>query len=248
MRGNMTTEQLAERFLDLRQIQNLMGKYMFSLMICREQTVYRDFWTRSMSDPALGFNNGWYRGEEAITGYYSAVAARTAKASGVIRDVFPEKLGALSEEELYGTGRMNLRPLTNPIVEIAGDGKTAKGFWQVMGVDNEITDRGPLSTLRWGYVGADFVLEDDEWRIWHLLMVDDIAAPVGSDWAAPAEYPVLPAFAALQGEDLPAPTEPAELFPRYSPDRPFTPPIPAPVPYETITDTFRYDSCQGGQV
>jgi hypothetical protein len=237
---NDTAERLADRFLDLRAVQNLMGKYVFSMMICKERTIYQDYWTRTKSDPALGLNNGWYRGAQAIQDYYQAVADQTEVQSKTIQSIFPEQLGGLSDEELYGTGRMNLRPLTNPIVEIAGDGQTAKGFWQVMGVDNEITDRGPLSTFRWGYVGADFVREDGEWKVWHLLMVDDVVAPVGSDWAAPAQYPQLPDFSKLQGLKLPAPTEEREVFRAYSTDRPFTPPIPAPVPYETFDETFSY--------
>lgn len=240
MSANVAAERLADRFLDLRAVQNLMGKYVFSIMICQEGTIYRDYWTRTMQDPVLGLNYGWYRGADAIDGYYQAVASQTRTASQAIREIFPEQLGGLSEEQLYGTGRMILRPLTNPIVEIAGDGQTAKGFWQVMGVDNEITGSGPVSTLRWGYVGADFVREGDEWRVWHLLMVEDIVAPVGSDWADPAEYPLLPDFSRIHSADLPAPTEAKTIFQAYTPQRPFTPPIPAPVPYETFAETFSY--------
>lgn len=239
-------DRLMDRSLDLRAVQNLMGKYAFSIMTCKESEIWASFWSQEREDVALGSNEGWYRGPEAIQSYYEAVAALTAKQSKTIQAVFPEQLENLSDEELFGVGRMDLRPLVNPIVEIAEDGRTAKGFWNVMGLDNEITEKGPLSTWRWGYLGADFVLEGDEWKIWHLLTVDDISAPMGSDWVAPKQYPVLPAFAGLKDAELPKPTEHCALFQTYSKDRPFTPPIPAPEPYETFEETFSYADWKGG--
>lgn len=143
-------QQLAERFVDQREIQNVMGKYMFTTMICKDADVAARFWSKKAPEPALGLNDGWYVGLDAIDGYYRAISVNTAVRSKAIQARFPEKLGSKTDEELYGTGTMNVRPLTTVLVEVAGDGQTAKGLWQVMGVDNDITEYGPLSTWRWG--------------------------------------------------------------------------------------------------
>lgn len=235
-----TAQQLAQRFIDQREIQNVMGKYVFTTMICKDADVVSRFWAKRAPAPALGFNNGWYEGLEAIDGYYQAVSANTAARSKAIQARFPEKLGGKTDEELYGTGTMNVRPLTTVLVEVAGDGQTAKGMWQVMGVDNDITEYGPLSTWRWGWLCADFVLEDEEWKVWHLQMLDEIVTPVGTRWTEANPYPVLPEFAHLAGLKVPAPTKPCTLYTAYRTDRPFTAPPAPPVPYRTFAETFSY--------
>ncbi len=235
-----TAEQLAHRFVDQREIQNVIGKYVFTTMICKDADVVSRFWTKKADAPCLGFNNGWYIGLDAIDGYYQAVSNNTAIRSKTIQAKFPEKLGDLNDEELYGTGSMNVRPLTTVLVEVAGDGKTAKGLWQVMGVDNDITEYGPLSIWHWGWLAADFVLEDDEWKVWHLQMLDEIVTPVGTKWTEANPYPVLPEFAVLADLKLPEPTKPCILYTAYSTQRPPMAPPEAPVPYTTFAETFSY--------
>ena len=122
--------QLTERFEDRREIKNLMGKYVTSCLLCREDTLVDElFCTRD--DISLGFNNGYYVGREAVKGYFQAVCDATAKKSKCLQKIFPEQLGKLSEEELYGVGPFKAEPLTSCYVQIAGDGQTAKAIWMV---------------------------------------------------------------------------------------------------------------------
>lgn len=67
-------QQLAERFVDQREIQNVMGKYMFTTMICKDADVAARFWSKKAPEPALGLNDGWYVGLDAIDGYYRAIS------------------------------------------------------------------------------------------------------------------------------------------------------------------------------
>ena len=64
---------------------------------------------------------------------------------------------------------MFLHPTTTPYIEVAGDGKTAKGVWISPGI---ITGKvGATGTLKaiwaWGSMGVDFVKEDGQWRFCH---------------------------------------------------------------------------------
>lgn len=235
-----TAEQLARRFIDQREIQNVMGKYVFTTMICRQADVVERFWSKQAERPALGVNNGWYIGLEAIDGYYQAVSEQIAAKTRNMQELFPEQLGGKTAEQAYGAGVMYTQPLTTPIVEVASEGQTAKGLWQVMGLDSNITEYGPLSTWRWGWMAADFVLEEDQWKVWHLQDLQDLVAPAGSDWTKAADYPVLDEFASLKELTLPTPTRPCTLYPAYRTDRPFTEPPAFPQPYRSFAETFSY--------
>ncbi|MDB9822197.1 nuclear transport factor 2 family protein [Deltaproteobacteria bacterium] len=81
----------------------------------------------------------------------------------------PENLGAGHEFAMHTN--------TTPIIEIAGDGKTAKGIWYSPGIGlsthiegNNVSAGG---TFFWEKYGADFVKEDGEWKIWHCQMFYD---------------------------------------------------------------------------
>lgn len=235
-----STEQLAKRFIDQREIQNVMGKYVFTTMICRQADVVGRFWAKKAAGQVLGLNDGWYEGLSAIDGYYGAVAANTAEKTALMQKLFPKQLGDKSPEQAFGAGVMYTQPLTTPLVEVAEDGQTAKGLWQVMGLDSNITPCGPLSTWRWGWLAADFVLEDEAWKVWHLQVLDDLVTPAGTDWTKPSPYPVLKDFEALGAQKLPAPTRAEKLYAVYAADRPFTAPPEAPRPYRTFAETFSY--------
>ena len=59
--------------------------------------------------------------------------------------------------------------LTTPIVELAGDGKTARGVWWCpvpMTLRGE--DGSEEALWAWGNIAADFLLCGDAWKIWHL--------------------------------------------------------------------------------
>jgi hypothetical protein len=58
-----------------------------------------------------------------------------------------------------------------PVVEVAGDGKTAQGMWVILGAWAKTNDLWGVPVARWGWlkIGADFVKEDGQWKIWHLV-------------------------------------------------------------------------------
>ena len=235
-----TPLQLAQRFIDQREIQNVMGKYALMTMICKQADITDKLWAKQAPKPTLAKNDGWYVGLEAIRCYYQAVADHLAAKAKALKAIFPQQLGDKSDAEAFGAGEHYPRPLTSPLVEVAADGKTAKGLWQVMGADNSVGKYGPLSTWNWGYIAADFVLEEDEWKIWHLQEFTELDAPVATNWVQGKEYPVLPEFAALEELKLPAPTVAAKLYEVYSPEREYTAPPRMPEPYATFADTFSY--------
>ncbi|MBR1780627.1 MAG: nuclear transport factor 2 family protein, partial [Oscillospiraceae bacterium] len=167
------TELLVHRWEDQRTIKNLMGKLANLTLLNREGEIFDRFWSRA-EDVCLGFNDGYYVGAQAVAGYYRAAAERNLLVAKLLQAKFPEQLGGKSDAEIDGVGPFKVEPLYNPLIEVAGDGKTAKGLWSCQGAHNEVGTAGPVANWTWGYFAADFIREDDGWRIWHLLRVNDV--------------------------------------------------------------------------
>ncbi len=235
-----TTEQLVTRWEDQRAIKNLMGKYANLVLLNREGEIYDRFWSVAQ-DTCLGFNDGYYAGAEAVAAYYQAEAERNMLVAKTLQARFPEQLGGQSDEELYGVGPFKVKPLYNPVIEIAEDGATAKGLWSCQGAYNLVGSSGPVANWTWGYFAVDFVKEADGWKIWHMLYVNDVDCICGQSWGKPQQpYPELPEFAALGEFRYPEYTVRKTVRALYHPERPVTPVPEIPVPYQTFADTFSY--------
>jgi hypothetical protein len=66
-------------------------------------------------------------------------------------------------------GHMAFHLMSNPIIEVAGDGKTAKGVWVACGMV-AMKDRKtgkPSGYWEWNRYGIDFIKEDGRWKLWH---------------------------------------------------------------------------------
>ena len=98
----------------------------------------------------------------------ASVAAITAEKSKFLKQMFASELADQDDAAIFGVGQLKALPITTPVIEIAGDGKTAKGIWNIQGSDNDITEYGALSYWNIGYLCIDFQKVEDEWKIWHL--------------------------------------------------------------------------------
>lgn len=234
-----TAEQLLTRWEIRREVQNIMGKYSQSYCIKQEGQLPR-FWS-SRPDVSLGVNDGYYLDREAIDGYYGAIAAETALASRLIQARFPEKLGDKTPEECFGVGQVSYRPIDTAVVEVADDLQTAKGLWVVRGLVERVTTAGPVSYWDFSYWAVDFILEDGQWKIWHMLDLHEVECRQGINLTdTPQPLPEDPAFAEMGTLEFPRPTRACTLRETYGADRPFTPSPRVPEPYRTFAETFSY--------
>ena len=70
--------------------------------------------------------------------------------------------------------------ITTPVVEIAEDRKTAKGIWYTPGIVGSYSTDGTNNTQwMWEKYGVDFVMENGKWKVWHMKVYTDFAAPFG---------------------------------------------------------------------
>ncbi len=237
-RYEKSAEQLLVQFEDMREIRNLMGKYTSNILLKRENTIYRDFWSKR-DDVCYGENEGYWKGADAVKGYYDAIYRVDDEKAAMMRDMFPNFLGDLSDEEIHGVGTFVIRPISSVIIKIADDRQTAKAIWLIQGMDSDITTSGPMSSWLWAYYTADFVWEDEEWRIWHLQYLEDVHHYCGQDWSKPQEEHVEEGFETAVFEK-PVPNVPMKVRERYSPTRPYTPAPRLPEDYRTFSETFSY--------
>ena len=240
-RTDMSLETLVARWEDRREIQNLMGRYTYALLLKQEKDIFDTYWCQKADGPCLGLNDGYYTGYDAIRGYYEARHQKNLLRTRLIMEDFADKVQGKSEDELYGCGVLDHKPLGNQVIEIAQDGQTAKGFWYAVGKEDEYGASGPLSYWTFGMFGVDFVWEDGQWRIWHLTYVEDIHTPAGDRWAAaPKQRDQIPLSRPMADFRMPEPTVPTQVRALYTPERPFTKLLPLPEPYGTFAETFSY--------
>lgn len=135
-----------EKLKALNEIQNLMGRYE---VVHNPLVMWRtpiDCFALTMPDVSMEVSDwGVWVGEEAITYLF----------------------GTVMKEEPVGT--MFIHTLATPVIQVAGDGRTAKGTWHSPGFETQIgKDMVPHGFWCWGSYSADFIRENGVWKIWHL--------------------------------------------------------------------------------
>lgn len=233
-------EQKLEWWEGRRALKNIMGKYSYDIMYNREDLLYSRYWS-TREDVSLGMNNGYYVGAEAIQTYYHSVSSWIAFQGKLMRDYFPETLGKKTDEEVFGIGYWEFKPMAMPVIAIAEDRKTAKGMWYSRGSYAKVMKSGPVSYWTWGVFCVDFVREDDEWKIWHILYLEDIHHMAGQDWTKPdVPFPDEPGFEKAEDFPVAEPNIPQKLRELYTPNRPFCRLPDFPMAYRTFSETFSY--------
>lgn len=242
----MTAEEIITRWEDHREIQNLMGKLTYYYLLKQHGQIFGDLWSRA-EDVCLGVNQGYYVGTGAVSGYYAALHEETVLRSTLMCSRFAEELKDKTEEEKFGIGSMDYKPLSSDLIEIAEDGQTAKGMWLCQGSYDKLEQSGPVAYWEWSCFAVDFIYEAGQWKIWHMLYFRDIDIPCGDAWTrAPKERTALDCFAAVVDFVMLKPTVEKVLWENYHTNRPLKKLPTMPSPYCTFADTFSYGYTEGG--
>ena len=180
MNKKFTDEEQILRIWDVEDVKSLMNKRVFLQTADLREEELRTMWVQEpehQKTASYGSNWGYYVGMDAIRGYY--VDAHNA--------ALEEQKKANGASEL-NMGNMYAHPLTTGLVELAEDGKTAKGLWYSIG-NEAMAQADGTARVQWmlGKVAADFIREEDGWKIWHLVISTDVDCQAGHDYG---EYPV----------------------------------------------------------
>ncbi|MDE2302288.1 MAG: nuclear transport factor 2 family protein [Sphingomonadales bacterium] len=166
-------------------------------------------------------------------------------------------------------GKLTFHYITTPLVEVAADGRTAKGLWVMSGVESGLTDvaaaaKAPGFMYEKGLLidgkrvwmhtvlvkyGIDFLKQDGVWKIWHFHCFEVARSPFGLGWipfAAQSENNPFSDDLMYFGENgkpvlMPHPDGPVSMRNNpYRTDTGQTLDAPPPVPYRTMSETFEY--------
>lgn len=237
---DFTPEELLQRLEWRREIRNVMGRVSHDYAVKQEASVYARYFSRR-DDVCLGLNNGYYQGAEAVAGYYQALGEEIKLSSALIRKMFPRELGDKTEAECYGVGMITYLPFESQIIEIADDGQTAKGLWNVRGSTCHLTDAGPVANWIFGWAAVDFVLEEGAWKILNFLLLFNVDHQCGVGFTEPEKaFEKVPGLEPMAEFHMPEPNVPRTLMETYRPDREKTRSPRSPEPYATFAETFSY--------
>lgn len=240
MNLNVDTEKLVTVWESRRAVQNLMGIFSGHYLLKREKQIVSELFSER-EDICLATNEGYYLGRDAVVGYYEAIHQKNLLTTELIMKKYPEKFTDKTPEEAYGCGLINYKPLDTPVVEIAGDLQTARGIWTCRNSYSDLRPSGPVAFYEWGWVAADFIRENQEWKIWHLQILNDIHVQAGLAYNKREEpYAPVEGFEAIADFKMPEPTVPVTVRELYHTERPKTLPPEVPEPYETYDPAHSY--------
>ena len=174
MKNTFIEAERIQRLWDIENIKTLMHKRVFLQTADQREEELDTMWVSGINveTASYGANWGYYVGMEAIRGYYLNAHEKAL-----------EKQKLENGAADVNLGNMYARPVSTGLVELALDGKTAKGLWYSIG---HISWAQPDGTARvqWilGKIAVDFLREDDGWKIWHVVIATDLQSEAGADY------------------------------------------------------------------
>lgn len=239
---NAQLEAMLQREKDAREVANVMGVWAAYMATGQLQKTV-ELIAQQQPDVSVGVNgNALLMGLDAFQKTFAKDSATTSN-------------------------NLDIHTLSSPIIEVAEDGKTAKGFWQSVGQTITLSRGAPSTALVYEDFAVDFIKEEGQWRVWHMQMFTDLnydlnkpldeqlktmAAPPrtsGPGAAGPGAPPGGPGAggppggqaAGAGGPPAGAPVGPpaGPLYRSWTPTRgPIT--VQLPRPYKTFSETFSY--------
>jgi hypothetical protein len=193
MNARYTEQEQLTRLWDKENIKDLMSRRCYYKQNDWRQKELEDLWVQSPDHQAtasLANNLGYFVGMGDISAYY-------VEGIRVKRQAQLELVQKTQPDAAYGNSVMNAHTYHTVMVELAGDGQTARYLCYDHGHQ---TDPQPDGTAKgyWtsGHLLADLIKEDGVWKIWHIKSMHDFSIP-----AAPVPGMAGPGFGGPPPED-----------------------------------------------
>jgi len=233
----------ATRAVAIQAVANVMGRHAYYHGTGKNCDELDAIWAKHPPTPNTFTNPaGAWTGEHIRSSYCEMNLVNQKKDLDALRKIYPEVPDTTAS---YGAGMFLIHTLTTPIIEIAGDGKTAKGMWYSPGImigPINGTDGGPGGIYFYEKYGVDFIKEEDGWKIWHIQMFYDYTGPLDHGVATiPVKEKVKKEAGETESVDPRMKQDKANPNPyqEWSPTR-IPVMTPTPAPYYTFSETFSY--------
>ena len=168
-----------ERVWALEDCKKLINKFCFHIVNASLDKALDELWVKTdeyRSTASYGRNWGFFYGFDEV----KRCLLEVMKA--------PEK------------GYMSFTNYSTSAINIAGDGQSAYGVFAAVPVEVFEQDGGLVAWKSSEKICCNFVLEDDEWKIWKLFVGTEMSVRVGDDFTT---YPC-----DLEPDAVPLPQEP----------------------------------------
>ena len=237
-----TEDERILRVWDIEDIKDLMSRRGFYVANDMRREELNDLWVTTpkyQKTASLGSNWGYYVGMDEISNYY--VVKHVEERQKLLDAYCTTHPEVENRRENLGYGCMSFHPASTPLIVLSGDGYTARGLWYVIGNESTWRPDGPAS-CHWfnDRLAADFVKENGRWKLWHLVISNDIHVEAGEDIN---KMSTVPAPGANPAEDEFKNGNPTiqmlthNILMNWSDNYP-----PIPEPYFQFDDEFSYGS------
>ncbi len=198
MNERYTNEELVVRLWDKEEIKDLMCRRCYYKQNDWRERELRELWVAGaeyQATASLANNLGYFVGMEDISRYYvDGIREKRAEQLKLVQKTRPDAQ--------YGNSVMNAHTYHTVMVELSGDGQTARYLAYDHGHQTDPQEDGTAKGY-WtsGHLLADLVKENGVWKIWHIKSMHDFSIP-----AAPVPGMGGPGFGGPppEGEDAPA--------------------------------------------
>jgi len=240
-------ESRVERAEAYMEIKNVWAAHAYCYRAQQQRYEIENFWAKEHDDIMYAHGNMAFVGKKTVLTYYAN--GNEIMNDGKLKlasELFPGQIENIPEN--LGVGDLVVRLQATPYIQIAKDGKTAKGIWYVLGYNVEMDRKGkPDVMLLLAKECVDFVKEKDGWKIWHFRDAGDFMGQVNETFLKTILEPRPPAKGEPVGRTI------GGAFPKanrkiyyfaekggYAVLKPakFAPELPEP--YETWTEDMSY--------
>ena len=167
---SINLENEVGRLRDVLEVQNLMSRYEY-LHTLNDHKAVAELFTKNQPDGfvSIGIRGHWVGKDAAFRAYDTFV-----------------KMGPTP-------GLLSCNPITTPLIEVAGDRKTAKAMWVSSGLQAQIDKDGKSQCRReWDKYAVDFMKEDGKWKIWHMRIFRIFDINWDQKWSENPGYKTIP--------------------------------------------------------
>ena len=179
-----TDDELIIRVTDKEEIKKLMARRAFYYANNQRRRELNELWVKTpeyKATASYGRNWGYYVGMESIERYY--VIDHEAKQYAALEAIHAKNPEVEVNNLNLGYGTTAFHTVTTPMLYIAGDGKTARGLWYLAGQETIAKADGTFTAYHtMDNMAADFVKENGQWKIWHMVVCNDFFVEAGTDF------------------------------------------------------------------
>lgn len=231
MRALESRVQRQQDYIDIQNLMSLRSYYHSAGLQAREFELFAH-----QPDVSLGTNAGFRVGRDHVRASY--VERFEKQREERLKQLNKTNPQISNTPENLGIGVFQQHSLATPLIQIAGDGKTAKAMWYSATAKASRDAKGELhSGWSWEKFAVDFIKEDGQWRFWHMLILSDLSLGnyVAAAQSIGGSVPSVPFDVVMPV----AQSWNANGVPKLNP--------PPPQPYRTFSETFSYGAPVAGK-